>query len=65
MKTRKLIVHTLAVLLALPLGGSFARAATIEVVETFDIPGATLIRPQKINDHGVIAGVFIDGVTGA
>jgi hypothetical protein len=65
MKPRHLIIKTLAVLLALPLAGHLARAATIEVLETFDYPGALLTQPQKINDHGVIAGVFIDASTGA
>ena len=36
-------------------------AQTIEVLETFDYPGTgNLTRPQKINDHGVIAGIYLD-----
>jgi len=65
MKLQHLVIKTLTVLVALPLAGSFVRAATIEVLETFDYPGSTLTRPQKINDHGVVAGLFIDGSTGA
>ena len=66
MKAKNLFIHILAVLISLPLIGTVAQAATIEVLETFDFPGegnATL--PQKINDHGVIAGIFIDPATGA
>jgi hypothetical protein len=34
---------------------------TIEVLETFDFPGTgNLTRPQKINDRGVIAGIYLD-----
>jgi len=65
MKARHLFVQILAVLVALPLVGTAARGATIEVLETFDYPGAFATQPQKINDHGVIAGVFIDSATGA
>ncbi len=65
MKTKHLIIKALAVLVALPLAGSFARAATIEVIETFDYPGALLTQPQKINYHGVIDGLFVDSSTGA
>jgi hypothetical protein len=64
MKPRHLFVH-IAVLLATPLAGTVARAATIEVIETFDYPGAVSTQPQKINDNGVIAGVFVDAATGA
>ena len=61
MKSTKLFVHTLAALLALPLAGTTARAATIEVLETFDYPGTgNLTRPQKITDRGVIVGIYLD-----
>ena len=66
MKPRHLIIKTLAVLAALPLAGSLARAATVEVIETFDYPGTgNLTRPQKINDNGDIIGAYVDptGVT--
>jgi hypothetical protein len=61
MRPRHSFVYILAVLLVMPLFGAVASAATIEAIESFDFPGtgnATL--PQKINDHGVIVGVFID-----
>jgi hypothetical protein len=61
MKTTQLYLQTLAVLAALPLLASPARAATIEVLETFDYPGTgNQTRPQKINDRGVIAGIYLD-----
>src|SRR6266513_4355267 len=61
MKIRHLFSHILAVLLVLPLLGISARAATIEVLETFDYPGTgNLTRPQKINDRGVIVGIYLD-----
>src|SRR5712691_1790832 len=61
MKTRHLFSHILAVLLAFPLLGTSARAATIEVLQTFDYPGTgNQTRPQKINDRGVIVGIFLD-----
>ena len=65
MKPKHLFVQILAVLFALPLVGTVAQGATIEVIETFDYPGSLLTRPQKINDHGAIAGLFIDASTGA
>jgi len=65
MKPKQLFAHILAVLLAIPLAGTVAQAATIEVIETFDYPGASATQPQKISDLGVTAGVFIDSATGA
>ena len=65
MKPRQLLIRILVVLFAIPLAGTVAQGATIEVIETFDYPGSLLTRPQKINDHGVIAGLFIDPTTGA
>ena len=65
MKPKPLFVHILAVLFAIPLVGSVAQGATIDVIETFDYPGALSTQPQKISDQGVIAGVFIDSATGA
>ena len=61
MKPRNLLVCILAVLTTLPLVGTVASAATIQVLQTFDFPEAgdsTL--PQKISDHGVIVGTVID-----
>lgn len=61
MKARNLFIQILAVLIALPLVGTVAPAATIELLETFDYPGTgNQTLPQKINDHGVVVGVFID-----
>ena len=65
MKPRQLFIRILAVLFAIPLAGTVAQGATIEVIETFDYPGSLLTRPQKINDSGIIAGLFIDSTTGA
>jgi hypothetical protein len=61
MKTRHLFIHILAVLLAFPFTVALTRAATIEVLEIFDYPGTgNLTRPQKIDDRGVIAGIYLD-----
>ena len=65
MKSRQLFIRIFAVLFAIPLAGTVAQGATIRVIETFDYPDALLTRPQKINEHGVIAGLFIDPTTGA
>ena len=70
MKLKQIIISILAVLFVFPLMGTFGQQAapsgSIEVITTFDYPGAgnnTL--PQKINERGDIVGVFIDssGVT--
>src|SRR6478609_10704631 len=65
MKPKQIIISILAVLFAFPVMGTFAQQAapsgSIEVVTTFDYPGAgnnTL--PQKINERGDIVGEFID-----
>ena len=68
MRAKNLLIHILAVLISLPLVGTVASAATIEVLETFDFPGTgNLTRPQKINDDGAIVGSYLDasGVTRA
>ncbi len=65
MKARNLFVYIVSVLAALPLIGTVASAATIEVIETFDFPGVgKLTQPQKINDIGDIVGTVIDTATG-
>ncbi len=65
MKARQLFIYIVAVLVTLPLIGTMASAATIEVIETFDFPGAgKLTQPQKINDNGDIVGTVIDTATG-
>ena len=65
----KKIIHlcfrTLSVLILLPCAGYFARASTFDVITTFDYPGSSFTRPQKITDGGTGAGIFIDDATGA
>ena len=66
MRVRYLLSNISAALVALPLLGSVTSAATINVIETFDISGmGRLTEPQKINDRGDIVGVVVDPVTGA
>ena len=61
MKLRHLF--SAAALVALPLIGTAASAATIEVIETFDFPGVgRYTEPQKINDRGDIVGAVVDPV---
>ena len=61
MKAKNLFIHILAVLISLPLIGTVAQAATIEVLETFDFPGTgNQTLPQKINERGDVVGVFLD-----
>ena len=61
MKAKNLFIHILAVLISLPLIGTVAQAATIEVLETFDYPGTgNQTLPQKINEKGDVVGVFLD-----
>jgi hypothetical protein len=70
MKSKQIIISILAVLFMFPLMGTFAQQAassgSIEVIMTFDYPGAgNLTLPQKINERGDVVGEFIDssGVT--
>jgi hypothetical protein len=70
MKSKQIIISILAVLFVFPLIGTFAQQAassgSIEVITTFDYPGAgNLTLPQKINERGDVVGEFIDssGVT--
>ena len=70
MKLKQIIISILAVLFVFPLMGTFAQQAassgSIEVITTFDYPGAgNLTLPQKINERGDVVGEFIDssGVT--
>src|SRR4029079_13131989 len=65
MNSKQLFISILAVLFLFPLMGTFAQQAAnsgfIEVISTFDYPGtgnSTL--PQKINERGDIAGIFLD-----
>ena len=72
MKLKQILSSILAVLFVFPLMGTFAQQAassgSIEVITTFDYPGAgNLTLPQKINERGDVVGEFIDssGVTRA
>ena len=72
MKPKQIFNTILAVLFVFPLMGTFAQQAapsgSIEVITTFDYPGAgNLTLPQKINERGDVVGEFIDsnGVTRA
>src|SRR6476659_2741624 len=63
MKTSLRLVSCAAGLAALALTGAFAQDAShsIQLVSTFDYPGAgNQTRPQKVNDNGDIAGVYVD-----
>jgi len=65
MKIRHLFVYLVATSVALPFVGTASSAATIEVVETFDISGpGRNTEPQKINDRGDIVGAVVDPVAG-
>src|SRR5580765_4937858 len=65
MKVRQQFVYVIAALIALPLVGTVASAATIEVIETFDISGmGKNTEPQKINDRGDIVGAVVDPTAG-
>jgi hypothetical protein len=70
MKPKQTFISILAVLFVFPLMGTFAqqaaRSGSIEVITTFDYPGAgNSTLPQKINERGDVVGEFIDsnGVT--
>src|SRR5215468_3901329 len=70
MKPKQIFISILAVLFVFPLMGTFAQQAaasgSIEVITTFDYPGAgNSTLPQKINERGDVVGEFIDsnGVT--
>jgi hypothetical protein len=64
MKSTQIFISILAVLFAFPLMGAFAQQApnsgSIEVITTFDYPGASSTLPQKINEKGDVVGVFVD-----
>ena len=65
MKPKQIIISILAVLFVFPLMGTFAQQAansgSIEVITTFDYPGAgNSTLPQKINERGDVVGVFVD-----
>jgi hypothetical protein len=65
MKLKQIFISILAVLFVFPLMGTFAPQAansgSIEVIMTFDYPGAgNSTLPQKINERGDVVGVFVD-----
>jgi hypothetical protein len=65
MKPKHIYISILAVLFVFPLTGTFAQQApnsvSITWITTFDYPGTgNLTRPQKINDGGNIAGIYLD-----
>ena len=65
MKPKQIFISILAVLFVFPLMGTFAQQAansgSIEVIMTFDYPGAgNSTLPQKINERGDVVGVFVD-----
>src|SRR5215467_11536432 len=65
MKSKHVIISILAVLFVFPLMGTFAQQAagsgSIEVITTFDYPGAgNSTLPQKINERGDVVGEYID-----
>jgi len=67
MKPKLIFISILAVLFVFPLMGTFAQQApnsvSIEVITTFDYPGSVIsTRPQKINDRGTMAGIYIDSL---
>src|SRR6266436_3720639 len=71
-KPKQIFISILAALFVFPLMETFAQQAansgSIEVITTFDYPGAgNLTLPQKINERGDVVGEFIDstGVTRA
>src|SRR5215467_4889603 len=70
MKTSLRLAGYAAGLAALALTGARAQdnveALSIQFVSQFDYPGTNnQTRPQKINDKGQIAGIFVDGTSGA
>jgi hypothetical protein len=69
MKPKQIIISILAVLVVFPLMGTFAQqganSGSIEVITTFDYPGAgNSTFPQKINNRGDVVGIYDDS-TGA
>lgn len=69
MKTSLRLVGCAVGLTALALTGASAEepaGISIQFVSQFDYPGTgNQTRPQKISDKGEVAGIFIDGTTGA
>lgn len=51
MHPKRPFIYILAVLITLPLFGTVAHATTIDIIQTFDFPGAIATMPQKISDQ--------------
>src|SRR5262245_66251496 len=69
MKSKQIIISIAAVLFVFPLMGTLAQQAansgSIEVITTFDYPGAgNSTFPQKINERGDVVEIYDDS-TGA
>jgi len=65
MKPKHIIISILAVLFVFPLMGTYAQQAassgSIEVITTFDYPGAgNQTLPQKITERGDVVGEYVD-----
>ena len=67
MQPKRSLIYILAALITLPLFGTVAPATTIDVIQTFDFPGATATLPQKISDQTDLIGtaIFSDGTVKA
>jgi hypothetical protein len=70
MKSKIVVLEVLSVLVVLPLSDALAQqapdSASIQVITTFDYPGSgNSTFPTAINDHGDIAGIYVDmgGIT--
>ena len=63
MHPKRSLICILAALITLPFFGTVAPATTIDIIQTFDFPGATSILPQKIEDQTDLIGtaIFSDG----
>ena len=67
MQPQRSLIYILAALITLPLFGTVAPATTIDIIQTFDFPGATATLPQKIEDQTDLIGtaIFSDGTVKA
>ena len=67
MQPKRSLIYILAALITLPLFGTVAPATTIDIIQTFDFPGATATLPQKISDQTDLIGttIFSDGTVKA
>ncbi len=60
MKLKNPLFYILSLLTTLPLAGNVARAATIQVLQTYDFPGVgNSTMPQKVSDQAVIINTLI------